>query len=79
MTKHSIDQLYRAGVSLSINTDGRGLTQTTLSREYALVAQAFGWQKEDFLIVNRMALQAAFISPQIKEKIRAILEAGYAQ
>ncbi len=77
MTEHSIDQLYQGGVSLSINTDGRGLTQTTLSREYALVAQAFGWQSHDFLVMNRMALQAAFISPERKDQIRPRLEAGY--
>jgi adenosine deaminase len=78
MTEHSVDALYRAGISLSINTDGRGLTQTTLSREYALVAQAFGWQTDDFLLVNRMALQAAFIPAETRELIRPGLEAGYA-
>lgn len=77
MTRHSIDQLYRAGVSLSINTDGRGLTQTTLSREYALVVMAFGWTREDLLITNRMALQAAFISEQIREGLRKRLESGF--
>lgn len=77
MTQHSIDALYRAGVPLSINTDGRGLTQTTLCREYALVAQAFGWQAHDFLLVNRMALQATFLPVQTRELIRTRLEAGY--
>ncbi len=77
MTQHSIDALYRAGVSLSVNTDGRGLTQTTLSREYALIAQAFGWTMEDFLLTNRMALQASFLPSAMKEVVRERLEKGY--
>ena len=79
LSEHSIDRLYRAGVSLSINTDGRGLTSTTLSREYALVAQAFGWEQRDFLTVNRMALQAAFLPADQKEVLRTRLEGGYGQ
>lgn len=74
---HSIDQLYRHGVSLSINTDGRGLTQTTLCREYELVYQTFGWTLPDFLIVNRMAVQAAYISEELKIDLQHKLEEGY--
>lgn len=77
LSDHPLDRLYCAGVSLSINTDGRGLTATTLTREYALVAQVFGWGERDFLMVNRMALQAAFLPADQKELLRSRLESGY--
>lgn len=77
ITDHSIDKLYRQGVSLSINTDGRGLTQTTLSREYQLIAEAFGWTEEDFLKTNRKALEASFLSLALKEGISKRLEEGF--
>ena len=76
ITDHSIDPLARAGVSVSINTDGRGLTDTTLHREYALVAAAFGWEKADFQRCNIQALQAAFCSSETKQRLLPLLETG---
>lgn len=74
MEAHSIDRLYRAGVSLGINTDGRGLCDTTLAREYGLVAETFGWGHREFLDTNHMALEAAFCGPELKQRLMAELE-----
>jgi adenosine deaminase len=77
MKDHSVDRLYRAGVSLSINTDGRGLTATTLTQEYVTIRENFGWSNIEFLRTNRMALKAAFCDLQTKNKLLGILESGY--
>ncbi len=74
---HTVDLLYRAGVSLSLNTDGRGLTATTLTLEYALISEVFSWSKIDFLRTNRMALEAAFCDLSTKDQLLGILEGGY--
>ncbi len=42
LAEHPIDRLYRAGVSVGINTDARGVTPTTLSQDYARLAETFG-------------------------------------
>lgn len=76
---HTIDRLFRAGVSLGINTDGRGLCDTTLAREYGLVSEAFGWGHREFLESNRMALEAAFCSPETKQRLGTALESGYTE
>jgi adenosine deaminase len=57
---HSIDALYRQGVSLGISTDNRTTTPTTLLDEYTAVATTFGWQPADFTAVNEMAAAVIF-------------------
>lgn len=66
---HSLDQLYRQGVSLGISTDNRTLTPITLTQEYEKLATTFGWSKIDFLKCNLNAIDAAFVPQPIKETI----------
>lgn len=74
---HSIDQLYRAGVSVGVNTDGRTLPNITLSEEYAHLQNVFGWESADFLKCNLNALDAAFLPETEKRLLEAQLQAAY--
>jgi adenosine deaminase len=74
---HPIDKLYRAGVPLSISTDSRMLTPTTLTREYEQVNRVFGWGVNEFLQTNLMAVEAAFVGEAEKGKLRKSLVAAY--
>jgi len=76
MEQHLIDRLYRAGVCLSVNTDSRMLTPTTLEREYESLEETFGWGKKEFLATNLMAIEAAFLDEASKDRLkRTILDA----
>ena len=77
-SQHPIGRLYEAGVSLSVNTDTRTLTPTTLANEYALLQEHFHWAKADFLATNLAALDSAFIGQDLKNALRARLESAYA-
>lgn len=77
ISDHPVDQLYKAKVSLSINTDGRSLVNTDLTSSYETLSQVFGWQKAHFLHCNLEAVRHAFISPELKKKLRAELLAAY--
>jgi len=74
---HPVDKLYRQGVSLSINTDGRALVTVNLAHEYEQLAQIFGWEKAHFLRCNLEAIRHAFISEEEKAGLRERLLAGY--
>ena len=63
---HPIDELYKAGVSLSVNTDTRTITNMNLNREYEKLQEVFGWTITDFYNCNVNALKAAFIPDQLK-------------
>jgi adenosine deaminase len=74
---HPIDKLYRAGISVGVNTDARTISNITLSQEYAKLHQTFGWDTEDFFHCNRNALKAAFVPHDVRNRLLARLADGY--
>lgn len=74
---HPIDRLYRAGVSLNVNTDTRMLTRTTLTREYEHLQRVFDWGPQEFLESNLMAIKAAFAEDAVKDGLRAAVVATH--
>ncbi len=77
MEEHPIDRLYRAGVSLNVNSDSRMLTPTTLAREYESLQRVFNWTKQDLLHANLMGLNAAFVEGEVSQHLRKCLLEGY--
>jgi adenosine deaminase len=74
---HSADRIYKAGVSMSINTDARTISNVTLADEYRLMEQVFHWNKEHFKKCNLEAIDHSFASDAIKQKVREKIEASY--
>lgn len=74
---HAVDQLYRAGISLSIHTDGRTISNTTLSREYQLLAEHVGWTKAHFRHCNLAAIRHAFTDERTKQRLEERILAAY--
>jgi len=70
MDEHPIDRLYRAGVSLNINSDSRMLTPTTLTKEHETLQRVFNWIDQDFLRVNLMGLDASFADNSLKQQLK---------
>jgi adenosine deaminase len=66
---HPIDALRWAGVSLSVNSDIRGVCEITLSREYERLAAVFGWSATDFADCNRAAIDHSFAPAEVKERL----------
>src|SRR5579862_1003290 len=75
---HPVDRLFRAGVPLNINTDTRMLTPATLTGEYHGLQETFDWTAKDLLDANLLGLEAAFVEPNVKEKLRKRLLESYA-
>lgn len=74
---HPVQKLFEAGVSLSINTDARTITDTTLEQEYGLLKKTFGWSKREFERCNTNAIRAAFIPETLKHSLLHRLWNGY--
>lgn len=68
--EHAVDDLYRAGVPLSINTDTRTITNITLTEEYQNLEEHFGWTAADLLACNQAAIEAAFVEEVTKRKLQ---------
>jgi adenosine deaminase len=73
--EHVVDDLYRAGVPLSINTDTRTITNITLSQEYRNLEEHFRWTPADLAACNQAAIDAAFVEESTKRELRKRLSA----
>jgi adenosine deaminase len=74
---HSADKIYNAGVSMSINTDARTISNVTLADEYKLMERVFNWNKEHFRKCNLEAIDHSFATAEIKRNVRKRIEADY--
>ncbi len=72
--QHPVKKYYESGVRVAICTDDMVTCDTTLQQEYELLADAFGWNKDDFLKMNHYAIDAAFLPSMEKERLRYMLE-----
>jgi adenosine deaminase len=79
LAEHPVDRLYRAGVPIGISTDTRAVTNTRLTLEYEQLRDVFGWTKADFAAVNRNALDAAFASDAVKQRLTTRLDEAYGE
>lgn len=71
-------KMKAAGAKISINTDNRTVSDTTLTKEYRLYHHYFGTDKADFYHHNKTAIEASFASPEEKEALLKRLDAAYA-
>ena len=58
------------GVLITINTDNRTVSNTSLEQEYQLLRENFGFEEKDFLQFNLNAIDAAFLSSSEKEELK---------
>jgi adenosine deaminase len=77
ITDHTVDKIYQSGVSMSISTDARTISDVSLTSEYKLLEQVFHWEKAHFLRCNLEAIDHAFTSEENKRVLREKLIKGY--
>jgi adenosine deaminase len=67
--EHPAGALHRAGFVVTLSTDNRLMSRTSMSREFALAAEYLGFATRDLLQVTEQAMMAAFCSLPTKERI----------
>ncbi|SLN42696.1 adenosine deaminase [Pseudooctadecabacter jejudonensis] len=68
-TRHPIDQLREAGARVTVSTDDPPFFHTTMTAEFAYLADTYGWGPSDFDTLNQTALAAAFCDDTTREAI----------
>ncbi len=68
-SEHPVGMLYRAGFAVTLNTDNRLMSRTSMSQEFSLVSEHHGFGIDDLAIVTRTALEAAFCSLDLKRRL----------
>jgi len=69
LARHPIDRLLRRGARVTISTDGRTLSATTVTAELARLRDAFGWGQAEIAACQRHAAAAAFVDERRREEI----------
>ena len=66
---HPVGALHRAGFTVTLNTDNRLMSRTTLTDEFALMADHHGFGLEDFRKVTERTVLAGFAELPVREAI----------
>jgi adenosine deaminase len=74
---HPFDLLYQLGFTVTVNTDNRLMSNTSLTRELALLSDAFGYDLADLEVFQLNAAEAAFLPLEDREDLVAQISAGF--
>jgi adenosine deaminase len=77
VANHQVNEIYTRGNSMSINTDGRTISDVSLIQEYRSLNQHFDWQTQHFLKCNHYAIDAAFCDEETKINLREKITKGF--
>ena len=72
---HPLKYYYNQGIRVTINTDNRLMSGTTLTKEFLLAHKLFGFKLHDFREIIIMAMKSSFLPyAQRKQMIRGIAD-----
>ena len=79
MGEHPVKLLKDLGFNVTINCDNRLMSATSMSREFALLSQTFGWGLEDVEWCTVNAIRAAFLHHDQRESfVHEVIRPAYA-
>ncbi|WP_353809218.1 adenosine deaminase [Agromyces sp. SYSU T00194] len=78
LVDHPFDLLYQLGFRVTVNTDNRLMSATTLTRELALLADTFGYDLGDLETFQLHAAAAAFLPLDERDALAERIVAGFA-
>lgn len=74
---HPFDLLYQLGFAVTVNVDNRTMSRTSLTRELALLVDAFGYDLEDLEAFQFNAASAAFLPVEEREELVEMIADGF--
>lgn len=74
---HPFDLLYQLGFRVTVNTDNRLISGTTLTRELSILADAFAYDRDDLEVFQLNAAMAAFVHLEDRDELTEIITAGF--
>ncbi len=79
IAEHPVTALKDLGFRVTVNTDNRLVSGTTMTREMGLLVEEAGWTAEDLRTVTVNAVKSAFIPfDERKALIEDVILPGYA-
>lgn len=72
ISNHPIREMLKQGLSLSINSDDPHIMNIDLTHEYELLESDLKFTHEEFIQINRLAIDASFLPVKIKNATRSL-------
>jgi len=79
LAQHPIDRYLKYDVPVTVNTDGRTTSNTTLTKEHLSLVRQFGWGLAELQQVALTAAASAFVSAEEREDFRHTILARWPQ
>jgi adenosine deaminase len=79
MADHPFDILYDLGFKVTVNTDNRLMSGTSLTREMELLVDTFGYGLEDLEIFQMNAAEGAFQAIDDREELIEMINEGFSE
>jgi adenosine deaminase len=70
---HPVRKLFEAGVMVTLNTDDPDMFRTTLSREYQLAQEVFGFSEAELRELARNSFRASFLPEEKQRELLAMI------
>ena len=69
LSNHPIDAFYKDGIHVTINTDNRTVSNTTMTDEVRKVVEQFALTEQDYFAIYRLSVAHAFASDDVKHHL----------
>ena len=73
LEEHPIKTLFDKGIKVTLNTDNRTVSNITLNETYEELKDTFKFTDEDLIIMNKNAIECAFINESEKQELLDLL------
>jgi adenosine deaminase len=77
MSDHPFDILYDLGFKVTVNTDNRLMSGTSLTRELELLVDTFGYNLDDLELFQINAAEGAFQAIDDREELIEMINEGF--
>jgi adenosine deaminase len=74
---HPVGALHRAGFVVTVNTDNRLMSSTSMTKEFRLLVEHQGFDEADLRRISLNAVDAAFCDEETRAAVRERVESGY--
>ncbi len=79
IAEHPVKSYFDQGMMIILNTDDPALFKTTLSREYQIAQENFGFTDEHLRELARNSFEASFLPPEKKIELLSLFDAAAAR
>jgi len=74
---HPFDLLYQLGFRVTVNPDNRLMSGTTITRELAILSEAFGYDLDDLAVFQLNAAASAFLPLEDRDALAELIARSY--